>query len=160
MRAAKPDALICAASAEVEISRHREDYPGHFETHSLERCLAGSPSSDALDAQAVAALLDPPSVSHRPLMSLLSTTATAHDSVRPGSSALHIVAISLGANVGDRFANIEMALRLLEVPHLLFQPSDSIVAVINTSFMYETAPMYVTDQRMFINCACLVRFSL
>ena len=30
------------------------------------------------------------------------------------------------------------------------------LAVIDTSFLYETAPMYVTEQPSFINCACLV----
>ena len=30
------------------------------------------------------------------------------------------------------------------------------VSVIDTSFMYETAPMYVTDQPRFANCACMV----
>jgi len=30
------------------------------------------------------------------------------------------------------------------------------VSVVDTSFMYETAPMYVTDQPRFANCACMV----
>lgn len=34
--------------------------------------------------------------------------------------------------------------------------ADAEVAVLNTSFMYQTAPMYVTDQPKFINCACIV----
>src|SRR6202034_1192214 len=71
--------------------------------------------------------------------------------------------ISLGSNLGDRFANIELALRLLETPaHVLNHSAtgeDAEVTVIDTSFLYETAPMYVTDQPSFINCACLVRFS-
>jgi len=72
-----------------------------------------------------------------------------------------VAAISLGSNLGDRFANIELALRLLETPCRLLDLSavgkDAEVTVIDTSFLYETAPMYVTDQPSFINCACLVR---
>lgn len=72
------------------------------------------------------------------------------------------VAISLGSNLGDRFANIELALRLLEAPQQFSDlpdiGKDAEVTVTDTSFLYETAPMYVTDQPSFINCACLVRF--
>lgn len=72
-----------------------------------------------------------------------------------------IAAISLGSNLGDRFANIELALRLLETPgHVLGLSEDAEVTVTDTSFLYETAPMYVTDQPSFINCACLVRIYL
>jgi 7,8-dihydro-6-hydroxymethylpterin-pyrophosphokinase len=50
--------------------------------------------------------------------------------------------------VGDRVANIEGALNFLE------QKSD--VKIVDTSFLYETLPMYVHDQPRFINGACLV----
>jgi dihydroneopterin aldolase/2-amino-4-hydroxy-6-hydroxymethyldihydropteridine diphosphokinase/dihydropteroate synthase len=60
-----------------------------------------------------------------------------------------IVALALGSNVGDRVANIEGALSYLE------RKSD--VRIVDTSFLYETAPMYVVDQPNFINGACLVR---
>lgn len=74
------------------------------------------------------------------------------------SSTKHIAAICLGSNLGDRFANIELALRFLETPRDFSDllDHDAYASVINTSFMYETAPMYVTDQPAFINCACLV----
>lgn len=74
----------------------------------------------------------------------------------------HRAVIALGSNLGDRFQNIEVALRLLEEPnHVLSSTSDDIpqnanVDVVNTSFMYETGPMYVPDQPAFINCACIV----
>ena len=32
------------------------------------------------------------------------------------------------------------------------------IVVVDTSFMYETAPIYVEDQPKFINCACMVSF--
>lgn len=75
-----------------------------------------------------------------------------------------VAAIALGSNLGDRFHNIELALRLLEVPKANLSPedlqrcgADVYAVVVDTSFMYETSPMYVIDQHSFINCACLVR---
>ncbi|KAG9310178.1 hypothetical protein JVU11DRAFT_9802 [Chiua virens] len=61
-------------------------------------------------------------------------------------SLLHLARISA---IG--FANIETALRLLEVPTSLLSdlPENARVSVVDTSFMYETAPMYVTDQPPF-----------
>lgn len=69
-------------------------------------------------------------------------------------SASHRAVIALGSNLGDRFQNIEVALGLLEQ-----NPQNVNVDVVDTSFIYETAPMYVTDQPAFINCACIVRLS-
>jgi dihydroneopterin aldolase/2-amino-4-hydroxy-6-hydroxymethyldihydropteridine diphosphokinase/dihydropteroate synthase len=72
-------------------------------------------------------------------------------------AATHTAALALGSNLGDRFYNIELALRLLETPQAVLGSLDenATVAVVNTSFMYESAPMYVTDQPSFINCACM-----
>jgi dihydroneopterin aldolase/2-amino-4-hydroxy-6-hydroxymethyldihydropteridine diphosphokinase/dihydropteroate synthase len=68
------------------------------------------------------------------------------------STAKHSVAIALGSNLGDRFANIETALRLIEQPNqLLTSVAADAISVVDTSFMYETAPMYVTDQPRFAN---------
>ena len=66
-------------------------------------------------------------------------------------STSHRAVIALGSNLGDRFQNIEVALRLLEE-----NPQN---AIVDTSFIYETAPMYVADQPAFINGACIVRLS-
>lgn len=77
----------------------------------------------------------------------------------PRDKLIHTVALALGSNLGDRFHNIELALRLLEIPHDILDASEGespAVSVVNTSFMYQSAPMYVTDQPLFINCACLV----
>ncbi|KAG2068638.1 Dihydropteroate synthase [Suillus decipiens] len=73
------------------------------------------------------------------------------------STAKRSVAIAIGSNLGDRFANIETALRLIEQPNLLLASvAADTISVVDTSFMYETAPMYVTDQPRFANCACLI----
>ncbi|KAH7883070.1 Dihydropteroate synthase-like protein [Phlebopus sp. FC_14] len=75
---------------------------------------------------------------------------------------MHTAAIALGANLGDRFANIETALRLLETPDSLCGDLDenAMLSVIDTSFMYETAPMYFTDQPRFANCACMIETNM
>ena len=84
--------------------------------------------------------------------------------IHPVLGGTQTVAIALGSNLGDRFYNIELALRLLEAPKELLSPGDSkecgsdvFATIVDTSFLYETTPMYVTDQPSFINCACLVR---
>eukprot|EP01032_Pedospumella_encystans_P020518 gene20518-23306_t len=57
------------------------------------------------------------------------------------------VYLAIGSNVGDRSAALNMALNELK----------AVGSLIKTSFLYETAPMYHTDQRNFLNAACLVR---
>ena len=76
----------------------------------------------------------------------------------PTPSDLHTLAIALGSNLGDRFANIETALHFVEVLDTLLKGLDdeAKVSVIDTSFMYETAPVYVIDQPRFANCTCMV----
>lgn len=90
----------------------------------------------------------------------VQVTRTYDDFQLSPPSNSHKAVIALGSNVGDRFYNIEYALRLLEDPakcipdvELGLTPA---VFVVDTSFLYETAPMYVTDQPAFINGACLV----
>ncbi|KAJ7057090.1 Dihydropteroate synthase [Mycena amicta] len=70
------------------------------------------------------------------------------------------VALALGSNLGDRFYNIELALRLLEAPQSVLGFDDPFVTIVDTSFLYETAPMYVTEQPSFINCACMIETNL
>ncbi|KAG8906978.1 trifunctional dihydropteroate synthetase [Tulasnella sp. 403] len=66
--------------------------------------------------------------------------------------ALHVAAIALGSNVGDRFRNIEDALQMLE--------RDGNAKVVDTSFLYESKAMYVEEQRDFVNGACLITTTL
>jgi dihydroneopterin aldolase/2-amino-4-hydroxy-6-hydroxymethyldihydropteridine diphosphokinase/dihydropteroate synthase len=92
---------------------------------------------------------------------LESTVQNSEPSANPETSFAK-VAIALGSNLGDSFQNIEYALRLLEIPQDILGDDglNTILSVTNTSFLYETAPMYVTDQPSFINCACMVSFLL
>jgi len=54
------------------------------------------------------------------------------------------VALGLGSNVGDRLANLRMAADALD--RLLARP--------RFSRIYETEPLQVVDQRMFLNACC------
>ncbi|TFK53008.1 Dihydropteroate synthase [Heliocybe sulcata] len=142
IRAAKPNALLHAESSEVEITRTLADYGG-----------SGSSTSRAKHAVEGTTLAS----GHRPLSQLLRQVSP---DLFTKSDGMHTAAIALGSNLGDRFANIELALRLLETPEVLRDEYDLLddprISIIDTSFMYETAPMYVTDQPSFINCAALI----
>ncbi|KAI6041502.1 Dihydropteroate synthase-like protein [Pisolithus marmoratus] len=140
LRVAKPMALPHAKSACISITRKREDFV------VTPACL---PSPDSV------------SLGRASLQQLLHSEGNATGRSRSASTT-HTVAIALGSNLGDRFANMETALRLLEAPQALLEGSDdgAQVTVVNTSFMYETAPMYVTDQPRFANCACIVETNL
>lgn len=100
-----------------------------------------------------------------PDMFLVKDTTIADDTLSKPRGSKQTVAIALGSNLGDSFYNIELALRLLEAPDQILTSKGheeidegSFVAVVDTSFLYETTPMYVTNQPPFINCACLVRY--
>ena len=58
------------------------------------------------------------------------------------------VLLALGSNLGDRVAHIDAALTRLDA-----HPD---VRVVDTSFLYETQPMYYADQPRFLNGACRI----
>jgi 2-amino-4-hydroxy-6-hydroxymethyldihydropteridine diphosphokinase len=76
-----------------------------------------------------------------------NATVTAPCATNPSKAASNYqysVYLAVGSNLGDRYANIRQALDDL--------CSDATVAtVVRTSFLHETAPMYVTDQPPFLN---------
>lgn len=55
--------------------------------------------------------------------------------------------IALGSNLGDRIAEIEKACREMDARGIIVK---------RTSSLWETEPMYVTDQDRFVNGACEV----
>jgi dihydroneopterin aldolase / 2-amino-4-hydroxy-6-hydroxymethyldihydropteridine diphosphokinase / dihydropteroate synthase len=71
-------------------------------------------------------------------------TAVADSLVNYG----HVAFLGIGSNLGDRVANIKESLKLLEMDHSC--------KVLDTSFLYDTSPMYNLDQPRFINAACKV----
>ncbi|KAF8510154.1 Dihydropteroate synthase-like protein [Gautieria morchelliformis] len=77
------------------------------------------------------------------------------DQLTPPNDAVskHIVALAIGSNVGDRYANIENALREMERRH-------EVIKITGTSFLYESQPMYVEDQDKFLNCAIMAETTL
>lgn len=58
------------------------------------------------------------------------------------------VVIALGSNVGNKIEEIEKACRAID--------EDPDMRIVDTSFLYETKPMYVEDQESFMNGACEV----
>ena len=62
----------------------------------------------------------------------------------------HTAYIALGSNIGDRGAYLHTALDALS----------SYSTVLETSHLYETDPMLVTDQPLFLNAACKVSTQL
>ncbi|KAJ3800026.1 Dihydropteroate synthase [Lentinula aff. detonsa] len=95
----------------------------------------------------------------------LSSTLESLEQSASIRSDSHSAAIAIGSNVGDRFQNIELALRLLENPLSVVKDrsiisENAFLYVVNTSFLYESAPMYVRDQPSFINCACMIETNI
>ncbi|KAI0672357.1 Dihydropteroate synthase [Trametes maxima] len=143
VRVSKPSALLTAAASEVEVTRSFTDIPTNNAVHSTATPQHTAPPSiysAGSDTGASAGL-----------------TGSVVNPPRP-----HPAAISIGANIGDRFANIECALRLLEAPGADLEnwTGEPRVVIVDTSFMYETSPMYVAEQPRFINCACMVETDL
>ncbi|KAI8058135.1 Dihydropteroate synthase-like protein [Syncephalis plumigaleata] len=64
----------------------------------------------------------------------------------------HIVYLAMGSNLGHRLKAIQDALSLVV--------SYGDAQIMDTSFLYETKPMYVEDQPMFLNATCKIRTSL
>ena len=56
--------------------------------------------------------------------------------------------IALGSNMGDRLDNIEKACRYID--------ADAKMKICRTSALYETKPMYIKEQDMFLNGVCEV----
>lgn len=61
-------------------------------------------------------------------------------------------ALALGANIGDRARSIASAIAALD--------AHDAIRVTDTSFLYETAPMYYHDQPRFLNAACTIETTL
>ncbi|KAG2219355.1 hypothetical protein INT45_011263 [Circinella minor] len=82
-----------------------------------------------------------------------SNKVFAHHQVQEGIKEIPVsytqtAYIALGSNVGDRVKNLYAALDMLE--------TDCSSVVLDTSFLYETPPMYYTEQPAFLNAACKI----
>lgn len=82
----------------------------------------------------------------RSMADVLALTPLPSSDSNP-DSASHRAILALGSNLGDRVEHIEKALVFLEKRG---------VKILDTSFMYESAAMYVEEQPNFANAACMV----
>ncbi|KAI1314336.1 trifunctional dihydropteroate synthetase [Mortierella claussenii] len=132
----KPSAIVFAGSAGVEITRDRAFFKA---------------AADAAGGHSKTHTRGVSSVSTIPGLS--SSTDSKIEIRGPVPAHLnHVVYLALGSNMGDSAANLTNALRRLE--------QGGNVRVVDTSFMYETPPMYVTDQPAFLNAACKIKTDL
>ncbi|KAJ2352780.1 trifunctional dihydropteroate synthetase [Coemansia erecta] len=141
VRVEKPSAVVFAACSGIEITRTIDDF-------SVSSAFASMVTSQAPSAAASAGPATPQPDTPVP-------EAAAAAAAEPSSKDvdMHSVYIALGTNVGDRLANLHKALVRLNTD----LPTSRLVS---TSFLYETAPMYVSDQPSFLNAACLVQTRL
>jgi dihydroneopterin aldolase/2-amino-4-hydroxy-6-hydroxymethyldihydropteridine diphosphokinase/dihydropteroate synthase len=63
------------------------------------------------------------------------------------TSDSHVAYIAIGSNIGNRASFIEKSIAMLKTRGTL---------ILDSSYMYESDPMYVTDQRAFLNCVVKV----
>ncbi|KAI9019827.1 Dihydropteroate synthase-like protein [Hyaloraphidium curvatum] len=74
---------------------------------------------------------------------------------RPSRAAVadgqHVAHVALGSNIGDRVRHIADVVELLERRGC---------RILDTSFLYETPAMYVTEQPSFINAVCKIATAL
>lgn len=77
---------------------------------------------------------------------------------------LYSAYIAVGSNMGDRFGNIMKALVYLErefgSDETTGEPKSDKTTIVNTSYLHETAPMYVTDQASFLNGVIEIKTTL
>ncbi|KAG0235486.1 trifunctional dihydropteroate synthetase [Actinomortierella wolfii] len=131
----KPSAIVFAGSAGVEITRDRAFFQSAH--HPYKTHTRGVSSISTVVSQLGGGQSSISGLMRRgPVPAHLS----------------HIAFLALGSNMGDSGANLTKALQQLE--------QDGHVRVVDTSFLYETPPMYVTDQAPFLNAACKIRTDL
>ena len=86
-----------------------------------------------------------------------NTTKNNHQNHSPRMARVYI---AVGSNLGHRFQNIDQAISLLCDSETQEDPKASIVNLLHTSMLHETAPMYVTDQPSFLNGAIEIETNL
>ena len=130
VRVEKPNAITFASSAGVEITRT---------TFSLEDKMR----------HLVLPYLNRASFELKKRVDGASACTVSVDDAKLSEEDGHIAFLALGSNMGDSIANIKESLQLLE--------KDNNCKVLDTSFLYDTSPMYNVDQPRFVNAACKVK---
>ncbi|KAL2912186.1 trifunctional dihydropteroate synthetase [Polyrhizophydium stewartii] len=137
VRVEKPSALVFAASAGVEITRTRESLLADMGAGSRAASPGVGEPESAVSATPAAAPAG--GIAADPLERTVAAASPA------------TVFLAVGSNLGNRVANIEQAIARLTAAG---------VTIADTSFLYETSPMYVTDQPLFLNACLKVRTAL
>ncbi|PWN43669.1 Dihydropteroate synthase [Ceraceosorus guamensis] len=177
VRVGKPSAITFAEAAGIEVDRDQEFF-AHEAKLAGPRAEASSSNVESNTAQGsandVAGSEPSPaetllSASHHTRMSVAASTENAGGAgpsklelvdnsvpITPrGAESVasderwHMVAISLGSNLGNRALNIHKAIMELA-------KTSPDCKVIDTSFLYETKPLYFAEQPRFLNAACRV----
>ncbi|KAJ1967917.1 trifunctional dihydropteroate synthetase [Dispira parvispora] len=141
----KPSALSFAEGAGVEITRTRQSLA---EVDHLTQSLSQLSSDDLSE------LPEEDTRANREAALALYTRKYSLSQVQPPELPVlpHHAILALGSNMGNPVHYIHATLTELQShPH---------IKVTNTSFLYRTAPMYLTDQNRFLNCACKIQTSL
>jgi 7,8-dihydro-6-hydroxymethylpterin-pyrophosphokinase (HPPK) len=133
--------------ATTRTNRHRQRHAG---TTLLLPVLRGYAKS-VHDVKASAVEL------HKKPFHSLAISPSKMDGVSAGkpicsqNGVMHRAMIALGSNIGDRVSMIEQACERM---------SRRGIRIKATSALYESAPMYVTDQNLFYNGVCEVGCSI
>ncbi|KAJ3278336.1 trifunctional dihydropteroate synthetase [Borealophlyctis nickersoniae] len=145
VRVEKPSALVFAAGAGIEITRDRASF-------GLETPADGSLVTLHERPASTNTLVVHPSSPESEITPTASADSVSSPVTGANNNHSHTVFIALGANLGDRARNIEDALTKLD--------ASGAIQIAETSFLYETAPMYVADQPVFLNAVCKVKTNL
>ncbi|CAG8559627.1 1150_t:CDS:2 [Diversispora eburnea] len=129
VRVEKPSALIFAKSAGIEITRT----DGHFPDETL---TISQPRLNSLKGR---------NLGDETIKNLNTKTMKLKNDY---SHFSHFAFIGLGSNLGNLVENINEALELLE--------KSFGCKILDTSFLYESSPMYYSDQSNFLNAACKI----
>lgn len=129
VRAEKPSALTFADAAGVEVTRTKEYFDNEKKSHEL---LQGGYSGTA--SHSSSNLLEKPLF---PDSGPLASNAQHHDDGKE-----HTVFIAFGSNIGNSLSAIQGAITELQ---------NNNITILETSSIYESDPMYVTDQPNFYN---------
>ncbi|EGG10066.1 uncharacterized protein MELLADRAFT_94398 [Melampsora larici-populina 98AG31] len=136
VRIEKPSAIAFAQGAGVEVTRWGNRRPHELNKLTVENNITGPKWGSASNLQ----------IGSR---SLTSSSSPSQELDEPN----HIVYIGLGSNMGDRLENISSALDRLCEP---LESGGANAKLLDTSFMYESEPMYVVNQSPFLNAACKI----
>lgn len=136
VRVDKPSAIMFADAAGCEVERERSFF------------LEGKQDQEE-EASAAASTSKLPPASTNPPCTVPAPRTNGSASTGVSDDEWHLAVIALGSNIGNRAQSIDLAVKALA-------EDSPDCRLIDTSFLYETAPMYFTKQPKFLNGACRI----